>query len=352
MSERKVLNKYFPPDFDPAKIPRRKLAKDRQQVVRLMAPFSMQCLSCTEFIYKGKKFNARKEAALGEQYFGIKSFGTLFVIGKRLVYTCQLTQIGTFCLITTFFRFYIKCPRCSNEITFKTDPKHSDYVAEHGAQRNFEPWREEEAAKNGAGSDSEDDVERLLAVEQAELEEEQEDSMRSLEKNQIESKREMEILDKLQEIRTRNARLERSVHGRGADGVLASVSSRVQSGLAGAKEVFQLEQQLLESEEDDAETAKYFTKVNNNLLPSIKEDDGPTPSGSGNEPETIEKEDPLQSNPESITIKRKFTDVEPDIHSLLSDSSKELLASNSSSFTKLPPKKRKTRKLIHSVLKS
>ncbi|KAH9457911.1 hypothetical protein MJO28_004977 [Puccinia striiformis f. sp. tritici] len=315
MSERKVLNKYFPPDFDPAKIPRRKLAKDRQQVVRLMAPFSMQCLSCTEFIYKGKKFNARKEAALGEQYFGIK-----------------------------IFRFYIKCPRCSNEITFKTDPKHSDYVAEHGAQRNFEPWREEEAAKNGAGSDSEDDVERLLAVEQAELEEEQEDSMRSLEKNQIESKREMEILDKLQEIRTRNARLERSVHGRGADGVLASVSSRVQSGLAGAKEVFQLEQQLLESEEDDAETAKYFTKVNNNLLPSIKEDDGPTPSGSGNEPETIEKEDPLQSNPESITIKRKFTDVEPDIHSLLSDSSKELLASNSSSFTKLPPKKKKNSK--------
>ncbi|EGG09645.1 uncharacterized protein MELLADRAFT_30833, partial [Melampsora larici-populina 98AG31] len=128
MSERKVLNKYYPPDFDPAKIPRRKLGKDRQQVVRLMAPFSMQCKSCTEFIYKGKKFNARKEAAAGEHYFGIK-----------------------------IFRFYIKCPRCSNEITFKTDPKNSDYVAEHGAQRNFEPWREEEAKKN-EGSEDEDEV--------------------------------------------------------------------------------------------------------------------------------------------------------------------------------------------------
>ncbi|EFP79680.1 hypothetical protein PGT21_032896 [Puccinia graminis f. sp. tritici] len=333
MSERKVLNKYYPPDFDPAKIPRRKLAKDRQQVVRLMAPFSMQCLSCTEFIYKGKKFNARKEAAAGEHYFGIK-----------------------------IFRFYIKCPRCSNEITFKTDPKHSDYVAEHGAQRNFEPWREEEAAKN-AGSDSEDDVERLLAVEQAELEEEQEDSMRSLEKNQIESKREMEILDKLQEIRTRNARLERSANGRGADGVLASVSSRIQSGLAGAKEVLEQERQLKELEEDEAEVAKYFTKfaaLPNKSMPSIQEhddnddDDGPKPSGSGShlEQEAGEKDDRqhsainqtretiTQPTPESITIKRKFTDVEPDVHSLLSEKSREMLA-NASGFTKLPPKKKK-----------
>ncbi|WAQ84956.1 hypothetical protein PtA15_5A529 [Puccinia triticina] len=327
MSERKVLNKYYPPDFDPAKIPRRKLAKDRQQVVRLMAPFSMQCLSCTEFIYKGKKFNARKEAAAGEHYFGIK-----------------------------IFRFYIKCPRCSNEITFKTDPKHSDYVAEHGAQRNFEPWREEEAAKN-AGSDSDDDVERLLAAEQAELEEEQEDSMRSLEKNQVESKREMEILDKLQEIRTRNARLERSGNGRGVDGVLASVSSRIQSGLAGTKEILEQERHLQEAEEDEAEVAKYFSKVAAQPLkplPSIEEHDGeegPRASGSGShlEQEAGDKDDlqqnginptPATTGPESITIKRKFTDVEPDVHSLLSEKSREMLAT-ASGFTKLPPKKKK-----------
>jgi Saf4/Yju2 protein len=30
---------------------------------------------------------------------------------------------------------------CSAEITFKTDPKNTDYSAEHGASRNFERWR-------------------------------------------------------------------------------------------------------------------------------------------------------------------------------------------------------------------
>jgi len=61
-------------DFDPAKIPRRKLKdKNQQQIIRLMAPFSMRCNSCGEYIYKGKKFNARKETALGEDYMGIKA---------------------------------------------------------------------------------------------------------------------------------------------------------------------------------------------------------------------------------------------------------------------------------------
>ncbi|MBW0495768.1 hypothetical protein O181_035483 [Austropuccinia psidii MF-1] len=329
MSERKVLNKYYPADFDPAKIPRRKLAKDRQQVVRLMAPFSMQCKSCTEFIYKGKKFNARKEAAAGEHYFGIK-----------------------------IFRFYIKCPRCSNEITFKTDPKNSDYVAEHGAQRNFEPWREEEAKKNAA-SDSEDDVERLLANERAELEEEEEDSMRSLERNQIESKREMEILDKLQDIRTRNARLERSINGRGPDGLLASVSSRIQLGLAGEKEIEEQERRLRELEEDEAEVAKYFSKVptpagslSQSALPA--QDNVPIASGSGSQPsrqdpdaeglpQNSEIVTPKISNPagsDTFTVKRKFTDAEPDVRSLLSESARTML-SDSIGFTQPLPKKKK-----------
>ncbi|KAG1171517.1 hypothetical protein G6F70_002256 [Rhizopus microsporus] len=162
MSERKVLNKYFPPNFDPSQIPRQKKPKDLQHKVRLMSPFSMRCESCGEYIYKGKKFNARKETVEGETYLSIK-----------------------------IFRFYIRCPRCSAEITFKTDPKNTDYVAEHGASRNFEPWREQDDKKESGD------------------EEEENDPMKALENRTLDSKREMEILDALDEIRTRNARAER-----------------------------------------------------------------------------------------------------------------------------------------------
>ena len=94
MSERKVLNKYIPPDFDPSKIP--KIKKKKTQgvelvKVRLMTPFSMRCETCGEFISKSKKFNAKKEKCLGEEYLGI-----------------------------SIFRFYIRCPSCSIEIVFKT----------------------------------------------------------------------------------------------------------------------------------------------------------------------------------------------------------------------------------------
>lgn len=48
------------------------MGKDLQQTVRLMAPYSMRCATCGEYIYKGKKFNARKETVQGEEYYGIK----------------------------------------------------------------------------------------------------------------------------------------------------------------------------------------------------------------------------------------------------------------------------------------
>ena len=36
------LQKYYPPDFDASKIPKLGLSRDRQYVVRLMAPFNMR----------------------------------------------------------------------------------------------------------------------------------------------------------------------------------------------------------------------------------------------------------------------------------------------------------------------
>ncbi|XP_059419030.1 splicing factor YJU2-like isoform X2 [Carassius carassius] len=163
MSERKVLNKYYPPDFDPSKIPKLKLPKDRQYVVRLMAPFNMRCKTCGEYIYKGKKFNARKETVQNELYLGL-----------------------------LIFRFYIKCTRCLAEITFKTDPENTDYVMEHGATRNFQAEKliEEEEKK----------------IQQEREEEELNNPMKVLENRTRDSKLEMEVLENLQELKELNQR--------------------------------------------------------------------------------------------------------------------------------------------------
>ncbi|KAJ6637330.1 Splicing factor YJU2 [Pseudolycoriella hygida] len=163
MSERKVLNKYYPPDFDPAKIPRMKLAKNRQYTVRLMAPFNMRCVTCGEYIYKGKKFNARKEDVEDQTYLGIR-----------------------------IYRFYIKCTRCLQEISFKTDPQNTDYEIEAGATRNFMALKlAEEQAKR-----EEDDLK----------EEEASNPMKLLENRTQQSRNEIELLESLEELKDLNRR--------------------------------------------------------------------------------------------------------------------------------------------------
>ncbi|KAJ3300303.1 hypothetical protein HK104_002122 [Borealophlyctis nickersoniae] len=223
MSERKVLNKYFPPDFDPAKIPRRKMPKDQQHTVRLMTPFSMRCNTCGEYVYKGKKFNARKERVIGEDYLGIQ-----------------------------IFRFYIKCPVCSTEITFKTDPKNADYVAEHGAQRNFEPWRDD-------GGEEERKAERAAAEEN--------NPIKALENRTLDSKREMDILDALDEIRTRNARNERV----DADALLDK--------LIVENEDFRQAAKRRQEEEDDRLAKAIFQSADGELVKRIMDDDDDEPDG-------------------------------------------------------------------------
>lgn len=163
MGERKVQNWYFPPDWDPTKIPRHinKRDYDAKMEVRMMLPFNMCCRTCGHYMYRGKKFNSKKENAKGEDYLGIR-----------------------------IIRFYIKCEQCHAQITFKTDPKNGDYTCESGASRNFEVWR----------ATDETDEKKVLEDEPEEVG----DAMTSLESKTLDSKIEMDILDALDEIKALN----------------------------------------------------------------------------------------------------------------------------------------------------
>ena len=222
MSERKVLSKYYPPEFDPSKIKRTPKSErstgPKLMPVRLMAPFSMKCTSCGEYIYKGRKFNARKETT-DEKYLTIP-----------------------------IYRFYIRCTRCSSEITFKTDPKNMDYTCERGAKRNFESWRDPESTEL-----KETDEERLDRLEREEVEEAENaerNAMEELEQKMDESKREMQIADALDEIRTRNARIERGERG-----------GKEEEALAHAREQAD-EAKAAQQREDDEAARRAFEKSN------------------------------------------------------------------------------------------
>ncbi|KAL1870625.1 Pre-mRNA-splicing factor cwf16 [Paecilomyces lecythidis] len=239
MSERKVLTKYYPPDFDPSTITRtpRHLrgTGPKLMTVRLMAPFSMKCMHCGEYIYKGRKFNARKETT-EEKYLTIP-----------------------------IYRFYIRCTRCSGEITFKTDPKNMDYQCEKGAKRNFEPWRDPKA--ESYNETEEETLARLEREENEEQERLERDKMAELEEKMLDSKREMAVADALDEIRTRNARIERG-EALGQDVALAHVRDEVN------------EAKLKEEQEIEEAARRAFMTASGEKVKRIVEDevDNSTPA--------------------------------------------------------------------------
>lgn len=182
MSERKVLNKYYPPDYDPSKIPRVK-RKSKQNDVRIMAPFNMKCNTCGDYIANATKFNAKKETVEDETYNNL-----------------------------LIFRFYIKCPRCMGTIVFRTNPKNQGYEVEHGATENFMALKMAERQ----------------AQEEAEAEEEEEkiNPMKHLENRTRASKQQMEASEQIQCLRSIKYRF----HSVDLDAVIESKRQEGQEG--------------------------------------------------------------------------------------------------------------------------
>lgn len=222
MGERKVLNKYVPPDFDPALVPRSKKPKDGMVTVRMMLPFSVQCSNCSTFLYRGRKFNSKKEAVEGPdgKYLGIQRY-----------------------------RFYIKCTGCSRPVTFLTDPKNADYEMESGATRNYEVYKDKEKTE-----------EEGLAQKE---EEEKEDPMKALENRVLESQREMQDLDNLEEIKAMNMRhlqlLSRTKVGEGGFGDDAKAVMLAREANTAGKALN--EHGLTESEETLVKSIKFGQKT-------------------------------------------------------------------------------------------
>lgn len=197
MSERKGINKYYPPDWDPAKIPKKKKPANQIIKVRLMAPFSMRCTKCNEYISDRRKFNARKEVTK-EMYMSFK-----------------------------IIRFHITCPKCNNNITFKTSPQTAGYVPESGAVRNYEP--KADTAKKDKAETEEEILERLEKEEKENksfqvlkekrkknpfwqknesLKDQKGDLMENLEKRLQDQQRQQDLNDHLEQLQSASSELQ------------------------------------------------------------------------------------------------------------------------------------------------
>jgi hypothetical protein len=189
----------------------------------------MRCTSCGEFIYKGRKFNARKETA-EERYLDLP-----------------------------IYRFYIKCTRCSGEIVFKTDPRTMDYICERGAKRNFEPWREPKDEIS-----DEQHLDRLEAMEAEAAGETEADTMQDLEERTREAKNEMAIADALDDIRTRNARRE---------------AKAKEGGEVTVQEMVDWEKERQEREDEESARLAFQSATGERIKRLVEEDGVDQPSG-------------------------------------------------------------------------
>ncbi|RJE22336.1 MRNA splicing protein [Aspergillus sclerotialis] len=209
MSERKVLTKYYPPDFDPSAVKRTpkhlRPSGPKLLTVRLMAPFSMKCTQCGEYIYRGRKFNARKETT-DEKYLSI-----------------------------SIFRFYIRW-----------------------GKEELRAWRDQSGERYN--ETEEETLARLEREENEENEKAERDKMEQLEEKMLDSKREMAIADALDEIRTRNARIERG-------GALSE-----EAALAGVRDVVDEEREKAEKEDEEMARRAFMTDSGERVKRLVEED--------------------------------------------------------------------------------
>ncbi|BES96616.1 coiled-coil domain-containing protein 130 [Nesidiocoris tenuis] len=121
MGERKGTNKYYPPDYDPARGGLNKFLgthalRERARklhmgilIIRFEMPFNIWCEGCGNHIGMGVRYNAEKK------------------------------KIGMY-YTTPVYQFRMKCHLCDNHFEIKTDPGNLEYVVVSGARRQENRW--------------------------------------------------------------------------------------------------------------------------------------------------------------------------------------------------------------------
>eukprot|EP01132_Coremiostelium_polycephalum_P005764 gene5764-7173_t len=141
MAERRAMNKYYPPDWDPSKgsinkyvgqHPLRDRARKLDQgilIVRFEMPYNSWCLGCDCHIGKGVRFNAEKK------------------------------QVGNY-HSSKILNFRMKCHQCSNHFEIQTDPQNSAFKIVSGLKQREETWEPDYEAGEAPikGDDSEEQV--------------------------------------------------------------------------------------------------------------------------------------------------------------------------------------------------
>ncbi|XP_070683933.1 probable splicing factor YJU2B [Pempheris klunzingeri] len=224
MGERKGTNKYYPPDFDPAKHGSlngyhkthalRERARKLSQgilIIRFEMPYNIWCDGCKNHIGMGVRYNAEKK------------------------------KVGNY-YTTPIYRFRMKCHLCVNYIEMQTDPASCDYVIVSGACRKEERW---DMAEN----------EQILTTERTEKEKLETDAMFKLDHGGKDKEKLKKALPSLSEIQDHQSGWK--------DDFLLNSSLRKK---------FRTQKKVLAEQEEKDDTVRMRTNLSIPLLPEKEED--------------------------------------------------------------------------------
>lgn len=160
MADRRAVNKYYPPDWDPSKgsinkynesHPLRGRASKIDEgilVVRFEMPFSIWCSGCNNHIGMGVRYNAEK------------------------------SKIGSY-YTTPIYKFVMKCHLCDNYFEIQTDPSKLDYTISKGARKQVRMADKDDEDQNTVlDLDSAEEAKRRVTDSMFRLEKKVEDQMK------------------------------------------------------------------------------------------------------------------------------------------------------------------------------